>query len=67
MQRQGHKLLQESKAVYDIQQDEEPYIRKNEDSGKNFDLVDIRYLNSDNVKLVTKLESNTTQKSSNNI
>ena len=61
---QGQRSLQRSKTVHEVQQNEEPYTREHDDSGRNCDSVNIRYLNFDDVKsvILTKLELSTSQK-----
>ena len=52
------------KTVHKVQQDEEPCTVEWENNNRSFNLVNIRYLNFDNINLVifTKLESSISQK-----
>ena len=56
-QRQGQMALKESKAVHDIQQDEELCTIEYQDNDRNVDLISIRHFNFDKVKSVIELST----------
>ena len=62
-QRQSQRSPQRNKATYDVQQ-KEPHTRKQRDSCKNIDSVNMKYLNFYNVRSVifTKVELSTRKK-----
>ena len=64
IQKQSQKSPERNRAVYEVQHDEEPYMWKQRDSSRDFDLVNIRYLNFASISSVifTKLGLSTSQK-----
>ena len=57
------KFTTKKQGSHEVQQEEGPYIWEQTDNIRNFDLVNIRYLNFESVRSVifTKLESSTSQ------
>ena len=53
-----------AEAVHEIQKDKEPCIMEKKNSARTFDLVNIRYLNFDNIKslIFTNVEFSNSQK-----
>ena len=62
-QRQSQRSPQRNMTTHKVQQEKEPYKRQQRNSGRNFYVVNIRYLNPDSIRSIifTKLESNTSQ------
>ena len=52
------------RSMHDVKQDDKPQLMKQDQQDKSFDLLEIKYLNCDNVKSVifTILESSTSQR-----